>query len=61
MDVDAEDCGWEDIYHLYGVRIEIPDAQPSQGEMGRSPTPLTVFYGFEIGPSVPRTEAVAYL
>lgn len=45
METDAEDYGWEEIYHLYGVCTEVQDTRPSLGEMGSRPTPLTDFYG----------------
>jgi hypothetical protein len=44
MASEAEDNGWEDVYRLYGVCVDIiDDARPSHGETGSSPTPITNF------------------
>jgi len=44
MGSEAVDYGWEDVYRLYGVCVDLlDDTQPSQGESGSSPTPLTNF------------------
>jgi hypothetical protein len=47
METDAEDYGWEEIYHLYGVCTELHDAQPSLGEVRSCPTPPTDFSGMK--------------
>ncbi|MEM0448311.1 MAG: hypothetical protein QW520_00600 [Methanomassiliicoccales archaeon] len=45
MGSEAADYGWEDIYRLYGVCKDIiDDAQPSLGENGSCPAPLTNIY-----------------
>jgi hypothetical protein len=44
MESEAEDNGWEDVYRLYGVCVDIiDDARPSRGEIGSGPTPITNF------------------
>ncbi len=43
MEADAEHFGWEEMYRLLGVFEEDDDEQPSRGEKGRGPTPLTQF------------------
>lgn len=44
MESDAEDNGWEDVYRLYGICVDIiDDARPSHGETGSGPTPITNF------------------
>jgi hypothetical protein len=45
MVAEAEDYGWEEIYHLYGVCTELHDTHPSLGEVRSRPTPPTDFYG----------------
>ena len=46
METEVDHYSWEEIYHLYGISIEVPDALlPSRGAKGRSPTPLTHFLG----------------
>jgi hypothetical protein len=41
MDADTDHYSWEEIYHLFGVITRTHVAQPSHGELGSRPTPLT--------------------
>ena len=40
MQDQEEDCSWEEVYNLYGVRSDIDDEVSSLGEKGVCPTPF---------------------
>jgi len=44
MQEDFDHFGWEGLYRLYGVIEESTDELSSQGEMGKGPIPLTLFF-----------------
>ena len=40
MQIDEDDCSWEEIYRSCGVRSDIDTEASSLGEPGVCPTPL---------------------